>query len=229
VDVNFASVRLVNEESGLEEPSGALMPSASEVFNRTTYRQEFAPPRRSFRAWHRPRKQVVRQIQWGSEVDWLLSRKPDDDRSFRYLGLPGVDLLDIRYFYARFCKDGSHRLRFLGFDQSAKPGSRYRDALNVSLDEVRRLEHVETISDVVGDDFRRLADNRSIAWALAKQLGPFDVVNIDLCGYMVKMIDISYYNGDLSVVCPSIEKSEPMELVHHVSYGSGAFRRRCPC
>src|SRR5215469_1547520 len=125
----------MNESSHPGEPGSTLMPNTSDVFNRTSYREELAPARRDFKPWHRPRKQAVRQIQWGSEINWLLAHKSPDDRSLRYLGLPGADLLDIRYFYSRFCSDGSHKLTFLGFDESAKPGSKYRDALNVSLDE----------------------------------------------------------------------------------------------
>jgi hypothetical protein len=188
----------MREENDLEEETSGFMQNASDLFNRTKYREEFPTVRRDFKPWHRPRKQVVRHIQWGSEIAWLLSRKSAEDHSLRYLGLPGLDLLDIRYFYARFCQNGSHRLTFLGFDESAKPGSRYRDALNVSLDEVRRLDNVETASDVVGDDFRLLADKQSLAWSRAKQLGPFDVINVDLCGYMADddpELDLSYYNA----------------------------------
>jgi hypothetical protein len=144
-----------------------------------------------------------------------VDRKPQDDRSLRYLGLPGADLLDIRYFYTRFCTDGSHRLTFLGFDKSAKPGSKYRDALNVSLDEVRRLDHVEGVSDVVGDDFRKLADTQSIAWNLAKQLGPFDVINVDLTGYMTQddpKIDLTYYNAIYQLCVLQLRHAGPWSL-----------------
>ena len=35
--------------------------------------------------------------------------------------------------------------------------------------------------DVISDDFRRIGNPNSIAWSRTRQLGPFDVVNIDLC------------------------------------------------
>ncbi len=187
----------VNDENESEVPESESSLNLADVFNETSYSQPVRT-RREFAAWHRPRKQVVRQIQWGSEIEWLLSQKSPEDLSLRYLGLPGADLLDIRYFYSRFCRGGEHYLTFLGFDESAKPGSTYRDALNVSLNEVRRFEHIDERSDVVGDDFRRLSDDQSIAWELAQRLGPFDIINLDLCGHMARdepAIDPNYYNA----------------------------------
>ena len=86
----------------------------------------------------------------------------------------------------------------MGFDESAKPASSYRDALNISLSEVRSLAYIDKRSDVLGDDLRRLADNDSIAWDMAQRLGPFDAINIDLCDHMAgdePTIDLSIYNA----------------------------------
>jgi hypothetical protein len=169
----------------------------NEIFEVTSYAQR-QPIKREFKPWHKPRKQVVREEQWGQEVNWLLGRKGPDDRSLRYLGLPGADLLDLRYLYDRFCRTGDHELTFLGFDESAVPASPYREALNISLSEVRSLEYVDNQSNVLGDDFRRLADNSSIAWDTAQRLGPFDVINIDLCDHLARdepIIDLSIYNA----------------------------------
>lgn len=187
----------VDDDNELEVPESESSLNLADIFSETSYSQPVRA-RREFAPWHRPRKQVVRQIQWGSEIEWLLNRKSPEDLSLRYLGLPGADLLDIRYFYGRFCRGGEHYLTFLGFDESARPGSTYRDALNVSLNEVRRFDHIDERSDVVGDDFRRLSDDQSIAWELAQRLGPFDVINLDLCGYMTHdepAIDPNYYNA----------------------------------
>jgi hypothetical protein len=72
----------MNEKNDSEEPSSTLMSNASDLFSRKSYREKLAPAQRDFRAWHRPRKQVVRQIQWGSEISWLL-----DPRLSRFWGL----------------------------------------------------------------------------------------------------------------------------------------------
>jgi len=185
-----------------------------EIFNITSYAQR-PPLERDFMPWHKPRKQVVREEQWGAEVEWLLGCKPSDDKALKYLGLPGADLLDVRYLYQRFCTNGEHELTFLGFDESAKPASPHRDALNISLSEVRSLEYVDRRSDVLGDDFRRLADADSIAWDLAQRLGPFDAINIDLCGHLAHdepAIDLSIYNAIHQLCGLQQRRSHPWAL-----------------
>lgn len=151
-----------------------------------------------FKPWHKPRKQAIRDWQWGSEVEWLLARKPEVDKTLRYLGLPGPDLLDIRYLYNRFCQDGSRSLTFLGLDRSARTGSLDGVNLNTSLREVHGLDHVNPQSDVIGDDFNLLGNQQSIAWNMATRLGPFDAVNIDLTGHVAQddpAISTSMYNA----------------------------------
>lgn len=138
------------------------------------------PSRKDFLPWHLPRKQFVRHYQWCCQIEAML----DDhacDGAFRYLGLPGVDLLDLRYFHEQICKPRGLGLRFLGFNKAAVPSSDAQTELNISLDEVRRLEGVDPQSDVIGDDFSRIANSSSIAWKRASALGPFEVINLDLC------------------------------------------------
>src|SRR5581483_595570 len=121
------------------------------------------PPKRDFLPWHRPRKQFVRDRQWREQIDFLLNDIELEDNVLRYLGLPGIDLLDLRYFHSKLCEPKQIRLRFLGFNNSAHPTSELQPELNVSLDEVRRLSLVDPRSDVVWDDFARLANENSLA------------------------------------------------------------------
>jgi hypothetical protein len=168
-----------------------------EIFSTRSFTQIQPALQHDFKPWHKPRKHLIREEQWGREVEWIIGRKDPDDKSLRYLGLPGVDLLDIRYLYERFCKDGAHELRFLGFEKSARPTSPYSSALNLSLQEVRSLEHIDRQSEILGDDLRLLADDNSIAWSTAQRLGPFDAINIDLTDHMARdepAIDLSIYN-----------------------------------
>ncbi len=144
---------------------------------------EYVPPQtepKEFRPWHKPRKQFVRREQLSALLQRLYeSRKPGDP--LRYLGLPGTDLIDLRYLHEQLCLANDRPLCFLGFNTEAQPGNPAHVQLSVSLDEVRRLPNVDTQSDVIPDDFRRIGNPRSIAWSRTQQLGPFDVVNIDLC------------------------------------------------
>ena len=137
--------------------------------------------RRDFQPWHRPRKQFVRREQWAAQVRRLYADRPTDD-PLRYLGLPGTDLIDLRYLHDQICRPDDRPLIFLGFNSEAQPDSRARRDLAISLYEVGRLPKVQQQhSDVIHDNFRRLSDESSIAWKRARALGPFDVVNIDLC------------------------------------------------
>ncbi|MBK8265014.1 MAG: hypothetical protein IPK80_27225 [Nannocystis sp.] len=135
----------------------------------------------SFQPWHRPRKQFVRHHQWCDEIQKLVGEAPPTGGVLKYLGLPGRDLLDLRHFHAAVCAEHAIKLKFLGFNRSAHPNSEAQTELNVSMDEVKRLTHVHPQSDVIGDDFEKIANDKSIAFQKACEFGPFDVINLDLC------------------------------------------------
>jgi len=111
----------------------------------------------------------------------LLEGFQPEDNTLKYLGLPGIDLLDLRYFHSQICESKNLNLRFLGFNSGASPKSNANAELNISLDEVRRLPRIDARSDVIPDNFCRVAENDSVAWKRTKDFGPYDVVNLDLC------------------------------------------------
>ncbi len=149
------------------------------IFGDVEYEPTQAVPKK-FMPWHKPRKQFVRREQWSALLQRLYEkRKPDEP--LRYLGLPGTDLIDLRYLYEQLCRPEGRPLRFLGFNTAAQPGNPADIELRVSLDEVRRLRNVDPQSNVMPDDFRRIGDKASVAWSQARSLGPYDVINIDLC------------------------------------------------
>lgn len=152
-----------------------------------------------FKAWHRPRKQFVRHHQWCHELDLLIRAKPPSEGVLKYLGLPGDDLLDLRHLHSVICQPNDIKLRFLGFNFSANPRHPRQTDLNISLDEVKRLDSIDQQSDVLGDDFARVANTNSIAFERTRALGPYDVINLDLCdGFGAKEpggLAESYYNA----------------------------------
>jgi hypothetical protein len=153
---------------------------ADEIFGAAGYEAPL-PIQRDFLPWHRPRKQYVRHHQWLEQIKRLLDETPRAEQTLRYLGLPGVDLLDLRYFHTHVCGPRGMTMRFLGFNTAANPSNEAQTALNISLDEVRRLPLIDARSDVLGDDFRGIANPKSIAWKSVFEAGPYDIINLDLC------------------------------------------------
>jgi len=141
------------------------------------------PSPKSFEGWHHPRKQFVRKYQWCALLKILIQGIPEPDRNqVRYLGLPGVDLLDLRYIHSEICRDLRVELKFLGFNSGVAPESSAATELNISMDEVFRLEYVNARSEIIHDNFTMISNTSSLAWRKVNQFGPFDVVNLDLCG-----------------------------------------------
>ena len=189
---------------------------------------EYAQPRtapKEFKPWHKPRKQFVRREQWSALLRRLYKNRGPGD-ALRYLGLPGTDLIDLRYLHEQFCRDNNRSLCFLGFNTEAQSGSPAHVELNVSLDEVRRLPNVDKQSAVLPDDFRLIANEDSIAWSRTVQLGPFDIVNIDLCdglGSDVPQNDGSIYNAIARLMAFQARNSNPWLLLITTRIGRGMF------
>ena len=159
------------------EPTESL---SDDIIGVSEYSAE-VPQKKEFLPWHRPRKQFVREMQWCDEIIKLVDEVLPENNILKYLGLPGDDLLDLRYFHEKICEPKNLRLRFLGFNNSATAISDNKTEFNISRDEVSKLDLVDPASDIIGDDICQLADMDSVAWNRATRLGPFDVINIDLC------------------------------------------------
>lgn len=157
------------------------------------------PQKKDFLPWHRPRKQFVRHHQWCEQIEALLSEIQANTTALRYLGLPGVDLLDLRYFHDQVCQPRQIPLKFLGFNSGANPLSNAQTELNISLHEVRKLQFVDPISEVIGDNFCLMANESSFAWDRTKEFGPYDVINLDLCdGFGIHapgVLEDTHYNA----------------------------------
>lgn len=184
----------------------------------TTPRYEVPEPTQSkkFMPWHKLRKQYVREKQWSKSLLDLLIEHPIEGRPIKYLGLPGNELFDLRVLHKEVCVPKELSLHFLGFNTGAKvPGSDQME-IDLSTEEVKRLEMVDGQSKVMPDDFRSLADHRSMAWSEAQRVGPFDVVNIDLCDGFGKefpgKIDDTYYNAMREILTIQSSTNRPWLL-----------------
>ena len=189
---------------------------ADDIVEVATY-EAVLPRLRDFLPWHLPRKQFVRQHQWCEQIVRLLDDSPLADGVLKYMGLPGIDLLDLRHFHSAVCETRNISLRFLGFNSSATPTNDQHTQLNVSLDEVRRLPRVDPMSDVIGDNFALVAKEDSIACRKTRELGPYDVINLDLCdGFGAQApgsLDQSYYNAVGSLLALQSRSKNPWLLL----------------
>ena len=196
----------------------------SGIFGDSEYARPQTEPKQ-FKPWHKPRKQFVRREQWSVLLQSMYAdREPGDP--LRYLGLPGTDLIDLRYLHQKICLKIDRPMRFLGFNSEARPGKAAHDQLNISLDEVRRLPNVDAQSDVILDDFRQIGDPNSIAWYRTRKLGPFDVVNIDLCNGLASdspTINGSIYQALAQLTAFQARNPHPWLLLITTRIGSNMF------
>ncbi len=196
----------------------------SDIFGDVEYALPQTQPK-EFKPWHKPRKQYVRREQL-SVLLRRLYRKREAADPLRYLGLPGTDLIDLRYLYEQLCRANDRQLSFLGFNTEAQPKNAAQAQLNISLDEVRRLPNVDPQSDVISDDFRLVGNPDSVAWSRTLQLGPFDVVNIDLCDGLASeppQNDGSIYGALARLMALQARNSKPWLLLITTRVGPGMF------
>jgi hypothetical protein len=189
---------------------------ADDIVSATSYEAPL-PQKKDFLPWHRPRKQFVRQEQWCKQIETLLPGIQADGGKLKYLGLPGVDLLDLRYFHDHLCQPRQIPLKFLGFNSGANPLSNAQTELNISLDEVRKLAYVDPASDVIGDNFCLIANESSMAWDTTAQIGPYDVVNLDLCdgfgAHEPGVLENTHYNAVSRLLTLQARKKTPWLLL----------------
>lgn len=133
------------------------------------------PLKKEFKPWHKPRKQFVRRHQWHKEADTLIKelipRLQRENRPLRYFSLPGQDMLDIRIL-SELCEIYEIQMNILGFDTAGTEA-------NISWHEVSK--YISPTSLISKNNICELASKTSIAYKKMTQIGPFDIVNIDLC------------------------------------------------
>lgn len=137
------------------------------------------PTRNTFLAWHRPRKQYVREAQWTNAVRQVMDDRDPDDK-LKYIGLPGIDLLDLRQILRTVCEPSGRKLQYIGFDIAAGAASPDGTELNISQSELDARSSVHSPSGVRPDDLRYVGKRTTNAWRAVRRFGHVDVVNFDL-------------------------------------------------
>lgn len=154
---------------------------------------------REFKPWHKPRKHYLRVHQWCALIRALIKELHYTNGSvLRYLGLPGEDFLDIRTL-AGVCDRAEVKLRYLGFDVTADLADEYE--VNLSKHEISQLEFVDPQSVLVKERVERIATATSTARHHFERMGPFDVINLDLCDSVAGAVGIGSYFDALKQTC----------------------------
>src|SRR4051794_37975343 len=175
IDDNGEASEDENFDEALPLPS-ALEPAD---FQEVDYVPTERPRRNQFQAWHRVRKQWVRDKQWVEAVHRVVDGRSAVDR-LKYVGLPGVDLLDIRQLIKGICEPQSKELHYIGFDMDAGSGSQSSIELAISQQEMLSHGLVFEESSVRPDDIRTVSVTTTAAYRALKRVAPFDVINLDL-------------------------------------------------
>lgn len=188
----------------------------SNIFGTHTYKAA-SPQKKDFLPWHRPRKQYVRSSQWCEQIGRILDESTRDNKVLKYFGLPGNDLLDIRHIHNLICQPRQIQLSFLGFNSAVKANDDGQVEFDVSLDEVRKLPHINPESEIIGDDYCSISNTESIAWTKTHKLGPYDVVNLDLCDGFAKsqpgVVEENHYNAILQLLTIQAKHKYPWLLL----------------
>lgn len=160
--------------------AGAVADTPDSDLVRVNRKAEFLP-------WHLPRKQLCRVKQWLGAVAGLkneLYRSRDPGHSFRYLSLPGDDLLDVRVLIKTFGGDGP-RLSFLGFN--AMGSAARRSESNLSLNEIRSSPAIYPAGTTVLDRrIEEIGQTGSVGYRQFSERAPFDAINLDLTASVVQ-------------------------------------------
>jgi hypothetical protein len=136
--------------------------------------------RKTFKPWHKPRKQWCRFGQWQAGLNWVIDNSVVADMvSFKYLGLPGDDLLDLRLF-AYGCSSKGVKLKYLGFNSIDEKLS-CSNELRLSESELYKTGHIVSGSQVITEPLESLSRKNSSAFMDAKSYRGFHMINFDLC------------------------------------------------
>lgn len=167
---------------------------------------------REFAPWHKVRKEFIRQNQWNKFVvryavrylqhdlqevsavdEWSADEVveiPDSikiARPLTCLVIPGDDLLDIRSLH-RDTECIQCYIKYLGFNY--RQGSNQQNTrVHIAHNDVTSSRRVSTDSIVLPDLFQMVAKQNSQAYSYLKRIGPFHVVNLDLCDSLFPNVD----------------------------------------
>lgn len=134
--------------------------------------------------WYRPAKQFIRRYQWNSDILHLLNQltgassvNESQKQVLKYVGLPGKHYLDLLSMGA-FCHSKHVLIEYIGF----RTGPSNQEESLSDLPYLSNQTHYTRNSITLPDNIEVLAEADSPALRAFKERGPYDVVNLDVCG-----------------------------------------------
>ena len=149
-------------------------------------------------AWHRPRKQKVRESQWVALTKGLLTKLqqsgalaaqdiqlPDgnvhiEPPEVRYLTLPGIDYLDVRLL-GEAANELGFKLTSLGFLDEAME-TRALARARVRQEGLIQAGYISNRSNTLPRALESICWKDGDSLGQVRRQGPYHVVNIDACG-----------------------------------------------
>ena len=135
------------------------------------------PSKRVFLPWHKPRKQFIREHQWGKAAEQLINNMNSD--VVNYFTLPGRDFLDV-ITLGKTCEKLGKKLKFLGFDNSSEAADRFAQAIEFFDVNGRTLPICES-SNPLNYKIEDIAIPNSKPQREFVVKGPYHIVNLDTC------------------------------------------------
>lgn len=152
-----------------------------------------------FKPWHHPRKHWVRLNQLCRLSRKLINESHFPDNIFRYLTLPGEELVDIQTL-EKIAINGSEeildvqavegifnipkgsdlKLKYIGFNNVGNDQAR-RATLELAKSTVNDSERIHLSSRIEPDLVQSIANKNSKSYKTVEINGPYNVINLDLC------------------------------------------------
>ncbi|MBH0051672.1 PP_RS20740 family protein [Pseudoalteromonas sp. SWYJZ19] len=141
----------------------------------------------SFKPWHKPRKQFIRENQWFNPLKRIAkSTKYNTINTLNYFGLPGGDLLDVTYISQKLLAHNElSNKNFLihGFINDESEFKKAQSGLSKLLDR----ENVCKNSKIENFDFEALSTENSEAWKRVNNVGHYHFINLDFCNCILNV------------------------------------------
>jgi len=177
------------------------------------------PPRPTFEKpdlsepWYRPAKQYLRRVQWNADILRLLNllpgSRPGEATTIRYVGLPGQHHFDVLSM-GKICGAKNLRIDYLGFRSGG-----VSDAMVLNLRELQALstfDHYTQNSVTVRDCVENIGLKNTLATNAFEERGPFDVVNLDVCGGILHGNTTPLLNAVKYVLSSQVQRNDPWLL-----------------